>query len=107
MKDQTIAELKKKVAVQEEAISSWIEAMDERKNIMKEKQALIDQLEPENEALQQKVTSLTEENEKLRQDAGKTSEQITILQDLVEGAEADLKKEKLKSEGLEDKVNQL
>ncbi len=30
-KDSTISELKKKIMIQEEAISSWIEAMDEKK----------------------------------------------------------------------------
>lgn len=34
-KDQTIAELKKKIMVQEEAIASWIEAMDEKKKAVK------------------------------------------------------------------------
>lgn len=78
-KDQTIAELKKKVAVQEEAISSWIEAMDERKNMMKEKQAVIDKLEPENEALLQKVSGLEEEIAKVAKESGKKGEQIKIL----------------------------
>lgn len=32
-----ISELKKKVLVQEEAISSWIEALDDKKNIIKDK----------------------------------------------------------------------
>jgi hypothetical protein len=34
-KDQTIAELKKKVLVQEEAIASWIEAMDDKKKAVR------------------------------------------------------------------------
>ena len=35
--DFLISELKKKVLVQEEAISSWIEALDDKKNIIKDK----------------------------------------------------------------------
>jgi len=73
-KDQTISELKKKVAVQEEAISSWIEAMDERKNIMKEKQALIDKLEPENEYLLQQKSQLEEQYRKAARDNEKKTE---------------------------------
>ena len=36
-KDTLIAELKKKIAVQEEAINAWIDAMDEKKKALKEK----------------------------------------------------------------------
>ena len=34
-KDNLIAELKKKVAVQEEAINAWIEAVDAKKKVVK------------------------------------------------------------------------
>jgi uncharacterized coiled-coil protein SlyX len=35
-KDNLIAELKKKVAVQEEAINAWIEAVDAKKKVVKQ-----------------------------------------------------------------------
>jgi uncharacterized coiled-coil protein SlyX len=48
-KDQTIAELKKKVMVQEEAITSWIEAMDEKKKALRHLQFKADDLAKEND----------------------------------------------------------
>ena len=41
--------------VQEEAIASWIEAMDEKKKGLKEKQARVDALTHENEQLMVKM----------------------------------------------------
>lgn len=46
--------------MQEEAIASWVEAMDERKNEMKEKQKIIDRLEPENDIIKEKLAQAEE-----------------------------------------------
>ena len=64
-KDTLIAELKKKVAVQEEAINAWIEAMDEKKKALKEKNFAFDELLKENEATNKKIVELTAQIEKL------------------------------------------
>ena len=48
-KDQSIAELKKKVLVQEEAIASWIEAMDDKKKAVKTHQTKVDDLKKDND----------------------------------------------------------
>ena len=64
-KDTLIAELKKKVAVQEEAINAWIEAMDEKKKALKEKNFAFDELLKENEENNKKIVELTTQIEKL------------------------------------------
>ncbi len=53
-KDLAISELKKKIMIQEEAISSWIEAMDEKKKQIAEKDKKVMALEDEKEVLTNK-----------------------------------------------------
>lgn len=59
-KDTLIAELKKKIAVQEEAINAWIEAMDEKKKALKEKTYAFEELLKENETNNGKIVELSE-----------------------------------------------
>lgn len=68
--------------------------MDERKNEMKEKQKLIDKLEPENDIVKEKLQQAEETILAMTKEMKKKVEQVEILQDLVEKAEKELKKEK-------------
>ena len=53
-KDNKIAELSKQVMTQEGAIQGWLDTIDTKKRLIKEKEARCDQLEAENGALQTK-----------------------------------------------------
>jgi len=78
-KDQTIAELKKKVMVQEEAISSWIEAMDTRKKENKELQSKVDVFEKETEMIYKKMAQLKEDYERVNKENVKATNQKNEL----------------------------
>ena len=51
--------------VQEEAIASWIEVLDEKKNIIKDKTVQMESLEKELLTATENVTKLTDQNEKV------------------------------------------
>ena len=62
-KDKKIAELSKQVMMQEGAIQGWLDTIDTKKQIIKDKEKRLDQLEAENGAL---VSKNAESNKKIK-----------------------------------------
>ena len=62
-KDKKIAELTKQVMMQEGAIQGWLDTIDTKKKIIKDKEARCDQLEAENGSL---VTKNVETNKRVK-----------------------------------------
>lgn len=54
-KDGKIAELSKQVMMQEGAIQGWLDTIDTKKQIIRDKEKRCDQLEAENSALVSKI----------------------------------------------------
>ena len=53
-KDKTIAETKKKLMMAEEAIQGWLDSIEQKKKLIREKEKRCDDLEAENGSLQTK-----------------------------------------------------
>ena len=53
-KDKSIAELKKKLMMAEEGIQGWLDSIEQKKKLIKEKEKRCDDLEAENGSLQTK-----------------------------------------------------
>lgn len=106
-KDNLIAELKKKVAVQEEAINAWIEAVDAKKKVVKQQASQIEELLKENELNAGKLT----EHLKRIEDLHVNNEQLTsskkALADDLEVSKKDLEEEKHKTKTLSDRIKAL
>ena len=62
-KDKKIAELSKQVMMQEGAIQGWLDTIETKKQIIKDKEKRLDQLEAENGAL---VSKNAESNKKIK-----------------------------------------
>jgi ribulose 1,5-bisphosphate carboxylase large subunit-like protein len=54
--------------VQEEAIASWIEAMDEKKNIIKQHQAKCEKIMKENDEISSKMAKVKEDYDNVVQE---------------------------------------
>ena len=53
-KDKSIAELRKKLMMAEEGIQGWLDSIEQKKKLIKEKEKRCDDLEAENGSLQTK-----------------------------------------------------
>ena len=63
-KDKSIAELRKKLMMAEEGIQGWLDSIEQKKKLIKEKEKRCDDLEAENGSLQ---TKNSEQNKMLRE----------------------------------------
>ena len=73
---------------------------------MKEKQKIIDRLEPENDIIKERLAQAEETIQNMIKEMKKKTEQVDILQDLVEKAEKDVKTEKEAREDLERRLKE-
>lgn len=67
-KDNNISELKKKNMMQEGAIASWIEAMDEKKKLLKDKEKRCNEMEQEIQSLMKRNAQFKHSQEKLEEE---------------------------------------
>ena len=75
-KDGKIAELSKQVMMQEGAIQGWLDTIDQKKKIIRDKEKRTDQLEAENGALQTKNADLNRRLKTLELDMASANAKI-------------------------------
>lgn len=75
-KDGRIAELSKQVMMQEGSIAGWLETLDSKKKMIKDKEKRCDSLEAENGALITKNVDLTKRIKQLELDYAEANTQL-------------------------------